>query len=204
MVVQSSRDHTKPAPCWRIQYVHATPELQVLSVLADWFLTVALPANITSILSLLRLVSHWMFGLFLAGTCLSFVMIFLVPLSVFSRWATFPIAIFTFLAALCTTVGAVVATVLFIIMQNAITSVSQLNIGANVGVEMFVFMWIAAGTSLLALLIQLGQCCCCASRRDVKKGKKRGSKHAWDTETAGVSEKPRQRGMFGRKKKEEV
>lgn len=143
-----------------------------------------------------------MFGLFLSGTCLAFVMMFLVPLSVFSRWATLPIAIFTFLAALFITVAAVIATVLFIIMQNAVTAVTELNIGANIGTQMFAFMWIAAGTAILAWLIQMGLCCCCASRRDVRRGKKRGSKKAWNTETPGTSEKPPKRGMFGRKNKE--
>lgn len=144
-----------------------------------------------------------MFGLYLAGICLSFVMIFLVPLSVFTRWATLPIMIFTFLAALCTTVATVIATVLFIIAQRAATSVSEINIGASIGVEMFAFMWIGAGTAVLAWLIMLGQCCCCASRRDVKRGKKRGSKKAWrDGETPVVNEK--KRGMFGRKKQQDV
>ncbi len=43
---------------------------------------------------------------------MSFIMMFIVPLSVYSRWATFPITIFTFITALLTTVGAVIATVL--------------------------------------------------------------------------------------------
>lgn len=146
-----------------------------------------------------------MFGLFLSGACLEFVMMFLVPLSVFSRWATFPIMIFTFLGALFTTVAAVIATVLFIIAQRAVTSATQINIGASIGVEMFAFMWIAAGSAILAWLIQLGQCCCCASRRDVRLGKKRGSKKAWGTETTGMSEKPagQKRGMFGKKKQQQ-
>lgn len=138
-----------------------------------------------------------MFGLFLSGACLSFVMIFLQFVSVFSRWWAVLIMIFTFLAALLTTVGAVIATVLFIILRNVLTSVAELNIGANLGTKMFAFMWIAAGASIIAWLIQLCLCCCCASRRDVKRGKKRGSKKAWNTETVGVSEKPA--GRFDRK-----
>lgn len=127
-----------------------------------------------------------MFALFLSGACLSFVMIFLNPLSVYSRWLTLFVAIFTFLSALFTTVASVVATVLFIIMKRAVTSVTELNIGASIGVEMFVFMWIAAGTAILAWLIQMGMCCCCASRRDVRTGRKRGSKKAWrDSESNG-------------------
>jgi hypothetical protein len=135
-----------------------------------------------------------MFGLFLSGACLAFVMIFLNPLAVFSRWLTLFTGIFTFLAALFTTVAAVIATVMFIIMKNAFTSVEELNIGAELGIKMFVFMWIAAGSSIIAWLIQTSLC-----RRDVKKGKKTGSKKAWQTETPGISEKESRRGVFGRK-----
>lgn len=147
-----------------------------------------------------------MFGLFLTGACLEFVMIFFVPFSVASRWATLPIMFFTFFGALCTTVATVIATVLFIIMKNVITSQNTLNIQASLGIQMFAFMWIAAAASILAMLIMLGQCCCCASRRDVRRGKKTGSKKAWrDSETPGISEKherrPR-RGLFGRKKED--
>ena len=46
-----------------------------------------------------------MFALFLTGACLSFVMVFIVPCAVFSRWASLPITIFTFLCALFTTVS---------------------------------------------------------------------------------------------------
>jgi len=167
--------------------------------------TIALPAELNNILDLIRIVSHWMFGLFLTGACLNFLMIFIVPFSVVSRWTSFPIALFTFLGALFTTVATVIATVLFIIFTNTITSATQLNIRANIGTEMFAFMWVAAVTSILAWLIQWFQCCCCASRRDVRTGRKSGSKKAWGTETPGVSEKPaKSKGLpiFSRTKRE--
>lgn len=167
---------------------------------------VALPAQINDILHLIKVISQVMFGLFLTAAPLNFILIFIVPLSVFSRWASLPISILTFLGALFVTVAAIIATVMFIIMQNAITSAMQLNIKAEIGVEMFAFMWIAAGSAVLAWMIQMGMCCCCASRRDIKKGKKRGSKKAWNTETPGVSEKPEgRRGlpMFRKTKKQE-
>jgi len=162
--------------------------------------TVSLPTDLTDVLGLLETVSHIEFALFLTGVCLSFVMLFLQPVSVFSRWWAFVIMIFTFIAALCVTVATVIATVVWIIVQNAATSVEQLNIGATLGVRMFAFMWIAAAGSILAFLVQLCLCCCCASRRDVKTGRKTGSKKAWNTETVGVSEKPAKKGFFGRKK----
>ena len=156
-----------------------------------------------------------MFALFLVGAVLTFIMIFIVPLAVYSRWASLPIVIFTFITALMTTVSrhpqpslgkthplthicfvqvaTVVATVMFIIMQNAVTSATELNIGASLGIHMFAFMWIAAGTAILAFVIQLGMCCCCASRRDVKTGRKRGSKAAW-RESGGMNPAMREKG----------
>lgn len=162
--------------------------------------SIALPADVTDILHLIKVVSNWMFGLFLAGACLSFLMIPMVLLTVYTRWLTLLITILTFLAALFTTVATVIATVLFIIMQNAITSVEQLNIEGRIGTQMFAFMWIAAASSILAWLITLGQCCCCASRRDIKRGKKTGSKKAWGPEGAPVNEKSEKKGWFGKRK----
>lgn len=114
-----------------------------------------------------------MFGLFLAGICLAFVMIFLTPFSLYSRLLTIPIAIFTTFAALCIIAGSAIATAMFIVFRNTITGVQDVNIGAYIGIKVFVFMWIASAFSMLAMLIQLGECCCCTSRRDVRKGRKK-------------------------------
>lgn len=141
--------------------------------------TINLPSEVTKILDLIRLVSHFMFGFFLSGTCLAFVMIFAAPLSIFSRWFSLLTSIFTFIVALLLTVASVIATVMFIIMRNAFTSVEDLNIKAALGQRMFAFMWIASGAAIIAALIQIGQCCCCASMRDVKTGRRTGSKKAW-------------------------
>lgn len=141
-----------------------------------------------------------MFGLFLTGACLSFVLIFLAPLAVFSRWAALPIALLSFVNALCIVVASVIATVLFVIMQHAFTSVADLNIDANIGTKMFVFMWIAAAAAFLAFLIQTCLMCCCASRRDVRTGRKHGSDKAYNTETPGMT--TRRPGIFGSKPRE--
>jgi hypothetical protein len=150
-------------------------------------LPVNLPANINDILNLIQYISQWMFGLFLTGTCLTFVLIFLMPISVFTRWLAFPVAIFAFLNALIVTVASVIATVMFIIFRNTITEVKELNIGASIGKTLFIFMWIASAFTIFAWLVQMGLCCCCASRRDVKTGRKRGSEKAYPTAAAGVN-----------------
>lgn len=143
-----------------------------------------------------------MFGLFLTGSCLSAALIFLAPLSVYSRWAAFPIAIFTFLAALFTTAASVTATVMFVIFRNVIGGVAEVNIGASIGNKMFAFMWVASAFSIFAWLIQTGLCCCCASRRDVKTGGKRGNEKAYAIN--GNPEKPTVRRRFGFGKKKQA
>ncbi|KAI9827069.1 MAG: hypothetical protein M1819_007061 [Sarea resinae] len=141
--------------------------------------TIALPATITDALHLAKTASHWMFGLFLTGAILSYLMIFLVPLSIYTRWASLPISIITFLAALCVTAATIIATAMFIIFRNVFTGATEVNIGAKLGSEMFAFMWIASAFSILGWLFQLGMCCCCASRRDVRTGRKKGSSKAY-------------------------
>ncbi|KAF2002720.1 hypothetical protein P154DRAFT_136094 [Amniculicola lignicola CBS 123094] len=147
--------------------------------------SINLPADINDILDLIKLASQVMFGLFLTSACLSFVLIFLVPLSIYTRWATFPIAILTFLNALFVTAASIVATVMFIIFKNVIGSVAEINITAEIGTTMFGFMWVASAFAIITWLVQMGMCCCCASRRDVKKGKKRGNKKAYQMDAAG-------------------
>jgi len=89
------------------------------------------------------------------------------------------ITIFTFLAALFITAASVIATVMFIIMRNVLQSYTEVNIGAEVGTTMYALMWVGSAFAIFAFVIQLCLTCCCASRRDVKKGKKRGSKKAY-------------------------
>ncbi len=110
-----------------------------------------------------------MFGLFLTGAVLDFVMIFVAPLALYSKLVSIPVFLLTFAAALCTTAAAVLGTAIFVIFQNAARAQTDLNIGAAIGDKMFAFMWIAAGFSLFAFLIQLFLLCCCRSRRKSKK-----------------------------------
>jgi hypothetical protein len=147
-----------------------------------------------------------MFGLFLTGTCTSLASIFLTPFSLYTRWATFPIALFTFITALTTTAATIIATAMFLIFRKVIYSAeSTVNIIPEIGVKMFAFMWTASACVLVGWLVQMGMCCCCASRRDVRHGRKRGRKRAWseagETAPAEMREHEKgRRGLFGRKK----
>ncbi|KAL4888455.1 SUR7/PalI family-domain-containing protein [Aspergillus ambiguus] len=155
--------------------------------------TIALPADIMDALKIARLASHWMFGLFITATVLTFVLIFIAPLAVSSRppqtisadpaenernhphrrrtfvlLRSFPFLVLTFLTALFTIVASVVATVMFSIFKNVFTSPSyDLNIEAELGDRMMAFMWIASACNLIAFIIQFGNCCaaCCGGRK---------------------------------------
>ncbi|KAF2256243.1 hypothetical protein BU26DRAFT_513080 [Trematosphaeria pertusa] len=173
--------------------------------------SINLPANINDILDLIKLVSQVMFGLFLTSACLSFILMFLMPISVFSRWWTLPIAILALLNAIFVTVASVIATVMFVIFRNVIAGVAEINISAKIGSYLFGFMWTASAFAIFACLIQTGLCCCCASRRDVRTGRKKGNEKAYHTngrdgvvangEANGVQEKSagRRRFRFGKR-----
>ncbi len=163
--------------------------------------TIALPVNITNALTLVRVASHWMFALFLTGACLALPSALLAPLSISSRWASLPLTILTFLTALTTTVATVIATAMFLIFRKAIQSaVDSVNIQAEIGIKMFVFMWFASGAAILAWLIHFAQCCCCASTRDVRTGRRKGRRKAYNpfgrgsqVGATGAEEKPKAR-----------
>jgi hypothetical protein len=114
-----------------------------------------------------------MFGFFMAGACLSTILIFVVPFSVRSRRDAFIISIFTLLNAIMIFNATVIASAMFIIFKIAITSVDELNIQSQIGTKMFAFMWIATVFAMLTSFVHMGFCCCCASRKDVVTGRKK-------------------------------
>jgi hypothetical protein len=172
--------------------------------------TITLPNNINDILDLIKIASHIMFGFFLTGAIMNFINIFLAPIVLYSRWWSLAFVVWSFISTLMTVAATVIATAMFIIFRNVITSQQSLNIGASVGVQMFAFMWVAAAMSLFAWVIHLCLSCCCASRRDVKTGRKHGSKKAYGD--ASMDEKKRRvnsksrwgSSMFSRGKSESV
>jgi len=145
--------------------------------------TISLPTELTDALSLVHTASTWMFACFIVGVCLSFLCIFLAPLG-FSkkpRWShkarriflrQLPITVLTGLALLFTAVGAVVATVMFVIFKNKFSEQADFNIEATLGTQMLAFEWIAVGMTLIGFLMQLGTCCgvcCCTGKRKAER-----------------------------------
>ncbi|KAL4868123.1 hypothetical protein BDV12DRAFT_197519 [Aspergillus spectabilis] len=174
--------------------------------------SIALPADITDALDLAREASHWMFGLFITATVLTFILIFAAPFAVSSRppqtlspdpgvnrlhpphrrrtfvWLrAIPFTIISFLTALFTIVAVVIATVMFIIFKNVFSSgdAFELNIKAELGTRMLAFMWIAAAFNLFAFLAELGSCCasCCGGR----KARKQLKQHPEGSTTTGTA-----------------
>jgi len=128
---------------------------------------------------------------------MNFVNIFLAPIVIYSRWISFPFAIWTFISALLTTAATIIATVMFIIFRNVLTSQAGLNIGANLGNDMFAFMWIGTAFSIFGFVIHLCLSCCGASRRDVRTGRRKGNKNAYSVNgVSNMNEKSRKR-KFG-------
>lgn len=134
--------------------------------------TIALPATLTEILNILQICSHIMFAFFLAGTILAFLLVFLSPIAIFSRWWSLPMAFISGATFVLIFAASTIASVISFVFKYAATAQSSLNIHAYVGIRMFVFMWIATGCALVGFILHAGMGCCCASRRDLKTGRK--------------------------------
>lgn len=136
--------------------------------------SIALPSDVNDILNILRIASNIMFGFFITGLVLDFVLIFLTPIVLYSRWWSLLLGFFAFLATLLVLIATALGTAMSLIFKYALTSQTDLNVNADVGVKMFAFMWIATAFTLLAFIIHASLCCCCTSRRDMRTGRKGG------------------------------
>lgn len=135
--------------------------------------TIALPTQVITILDVLRITSNIMFGFFLTSCVLTFLLVFLSPLAVRSRlYGSLPLALLAFVNSALSGSAAIVGSVISYAFKYAATAQSELNIHAEVGVRMFVFMWLAAGFALYGFIVHSGMGCCCASRRDLVTGRR--------------------------------
>lgn len=134
--------------------------------------TIALPTEVITILSVLRITSQIMFGFFLTSTILSFLLTPLSLLATSSRWYSLPLAITSFLNMILVLAASVVGTAISVAFKYAAEAQKELNIHADVGVKMLVFTWLATAFSIWAFAVHAGMGCCCTSRRDVKSGRR--------------------------------
>jgi len=134
--------------------------------------TIALPGEVTTILELLRLGSQIMYAFFTAGTVVNFVLFLASPLVMRTRWFTIPVTIVAAISAILISVAAIIATTISVAAKVALTAVDELNIRADIGIKMFVFMWIAAILTDLAFLLHAAMGCCCKPDRSAARGRR--------------------------------
>lgn len=127
-----------------------------------------------------------MFASFLVGTVFTAIAVVMAPAGFSSRsdWVyhrtrrvlmrQLPVTLVALVALVFTAVGAVIATVMFMIFRNTFENATEVNIQAQLGPQMLAFMWVAVALNLLGLLVQFGACCgvCCGSRREKKRMKR--------------------------------
>ncbi|GKT50297.1 surfeit locus protein 4 [Colletotrichum spaethianum] len=128
--------------------------------------TIALPSQVTTILTILRIGQQVMFGLFIAGISLAAAVLIATPLVMRSRWWSLPVAIFAFLTGLFVTVASIIGTVVSVGARIALTQQQELNIEAILGVRMFVFMWLASALVDVAAILHMAMGCCCSPRKE--------------------------------------
>jgi hypothetical protein len=134
--------------------------------------TIALPTQVITVLNILRLASQIMFGFFLTGCVLTFLLIFLSPLVLRSRWYSLPFSLLSFVTAVLVLAASIIGSVIAWVFKYAAESQSDLNIHAYVGVRMMVFVWVASGFVITAFVIHAALGCCCASKRDITTGRR--------------------------------
>ncbi|GFP56222.1 hypothetical protein ACSS6W_006456 [Trichoderma asperelloides] len=123
---------------------------------------IALPSEVVTILTLLRIGSQVMYAFFMSGIVLNFVLLLATPLVLKTRWFSLFTSLIGGVAGIVLTVAAIIATVISVAAKIALTAQDQLNIQCDIGVKMFAFMWIAALSTDFAFLLHAAMGCCCA------------------------------------------
>lgn len=126
---------------------------------------IALPSQVLTILKLLKIGSQVMYGFFMSGTVVNFLLIFASPLVIRTRWFTLLLTFFGAIAGVLLTVAAIIATVISVAAKVALTAQDQLNLSADLGIKMLAFMWTAALLTDLAFILHSALACCCKPQR---------------------------------------
>lgn len=132
--------------------------------------TIQLPDQVTGYLTILRVASQAMFICFLVSVILSFLSMLLAPAAVYSKIWTVPLGLLGWCAALSAFLAAAISTGMWTVFSSKLQEyASDINIVPSLGLPVFVFQWIGAGTAIFAALIQTALMCCGTSRRDVRR-----------------------------------
>lgn len=147
--------------------------------------SIALPSEVNTILKLLRIGSRIMYAFFTAGTVVNFCLMFASPLVIRTRWFTLPIAVVAFISTILVGVAAIIATAISLTAKFALTAQDELNIQAEIGIKMMVFVWISAICTFIAFILHAAMGCCCRPQRLPKGGDSAGSYEMAPTEKSG-------------------
>ncbi|CAM1500680.1 Fc.00g098420.m01.CDS01 [Cosmosporella sp. VM-42] len=126
---------------------------------------IALPSQAITVLNLLKIGSQIMYAFFMASICVNVVLMLATPLVIRTRWWSLALSFLGAIAGILVTVAAIIATVISVAAKIALTAQDQLNISADIGIKMFVFMWLAAIFTDVAFLLHAAMGCCCRPER---------------------------------------
>ncbi|KAI5801468.1 SUR7/PalI family-domain-containing protein [Peziza echinospora] len=122
--------------------------------------TIVLPADISNALNLARTASYWMFVFFIIGIVFNFISVLTGWISIYSRRAAGICGTIQGVGTLGTTLGAMMATTIYSLFRSVFEKAPEVTVMGILGREMFVYMWMAAGFSIAALVLHSTLCCC--------------------------------------------
>lgn len=134
--------------------------------------TIALPSTVNDVLGVVQVTTQIMFGFFVSGTVLTFVLALSSTLALQSRWWSGLLSFLALVDGICVVGASAVATVISVAFRVALTTQQDLNIHAEVGIAMQVLMWLATALVSVAFLVHVSMMCACASRRDITSGRR--------------------------------
>lgn len=132
---------------------------------------IILPGTAVAMLKVLRVASKVMFGTLFVGAFLDCILLFGTPVVLLSRWWSLPVSVIAALSTLSKFMGASAATGIAVAIKVGLSFQQEVNVGNRIGVSAIVFMWVSAGISLVALILQSFLGYRVASIRDVKTGR---------------------------------
>ncbi|KFH44763.1 SUR7 family protein-like protein [Hapsidospora chrysogenum ATCC 11550] len=152
--------------------------------------TIALPAEVVTVLDLLRLGSRVMYAFFMSGTVVNLVLMLLSPLAMRSRWFSLGISILAAISTVLVAVASIIATAISVAIKIALSAQDEVDVRAEIGVKMFVFMWLATIFTTLAFMLHAAMGCCCKPER-----KAASSGHGESTVEVSETNKTRSHGL---------
>ncbi|KAI9652677.1 MAG: hypothetical protein M1831_006664 [Alyxoria varia] len=140
---------------------------------------IGIPKHITQVFQLIKTASAVMFTGVLLSTILTILLTLTTITGLYSRWASFASGILNGITFVLVATSSAIATAIAVTVKSQVADRPEVGIGVTVGAKMQGLMWGALALVGLSLVVQICLCCCCASRRDVRLGRRPGSREAY-------------------------